>query len=93
MSITRGVQKGHELMTTDLFNLTGRIALVTGSSQGLGLTIARGLGEAGSALVLNGRNEEKLAAAAKRLGRGQVDTAGWVGIIRIACRGSCYDKW
>ena len=50
-----------------LFDLTGRVALVTGSSQGLGLAIARGLGEAGAALVLNGRDEAKLARTAETL--------------------------
>lgn len=54
-------------MNTSLFDLTGRIALVTGSSQGLGFTIARGLGEAGATLILNGRNEEKLERAVKAL--------------------------
>jgi len=37
-------------MNTRLFDLKGRVALVTGSSQGLGFTIARGLGEAGATL-------------------------------------------
>ena len=50
-------------MSRDLFDLTNRIALVTGSSQGLGLTLARGLGQAGARIVLNGRNQEKLAKA------------------------------
>ena len=50
-----------------LFDLTGRTALVTGSSQGLGLAIARGLAEAGAAVVLNGRDEKKLSAAARAL--------------------------
>ncbi|MBC7369802.1 MAG: SDR family oxidoreductase [Undibacterium sp.] len=50
-----------------LFNLTGRTALITGSSQGLGLAMARGLGAAGASLVLNGRDEHKLAAAAAAL--------------------------
>jgi gluconate 5-dehydrogenase len=50
-----------------LFDLTGRIALVTGSSQGLGLAIARGLAQAGAALVLNGRDAGKLAATADAL--------------------------
>jgi gluconate 5-dehydrogenase len=50
-----------------LFDLTGRIALVTGSSQGLGLAIARGLAQAGAAVVLNGRDEKKLAATADAL--------------------------
>ena len=46
---------------TSLFDLTGKTALVTGSSGGLGLAMARGLAEAGSSIVLNGRNEAKLA--------------------------------
>jgi gluconate 5-dehydrogenase len=50
-----------------LFDLTGRTALITGSSQGLGLALARGLGAAGASLVLNGRDVTKLAAAAATL--------------------------
>jgi gluconate 5-dehydrogenase len=53
-----------------LFDLTGRTALVTGSSQGIGLALAGGLAAAGAALVLNGRDEAKLAAAAEGLRRG-----------------------
>jgi gluconate 5-dehydrogenase len=48
-----------------LFDLSGKTALVTGSSDGLGLSMARGLAAAGAAIVLNGRNEKKLAQAAK----------------------------
>jgi gluconate 5-dehydrogenase len=55
-----------------LFDLSGRRALVTGSSQGIGLALARGLAEAGAAVVLNGRDREKLAAAAGQIpGSGQ----------------------
>jgi gluconate 5-dehydrogenase len=50
-----------------LFDLTGRTALITGSSQGLGLALARGLAQAGAALVLNGRDRPKLEAAAAAL--------------------------
>jgi gluconate 5-dehydrogenase len=50
-----------------LFDLSGRTALITGSSQGLGLALARGLAQAGAAVVLNGRNEKKLADAAALL--------------------------
>ncbi len=53
--------------TNPLFDLTGRTALVTGSSQGLGFAIARGLAQAGAAVVLNGRDKQKLSAAAKAL--------------------------
>ena len=54
-------------MAEDLFDLSGSLVLVTGSSQGLGLVIARGLGRAGAAVVLNGRDRPKLAVAAQRL--------------------------
>jgi gluconate 5-dehydrogenase len=54
-------------MTKNLFSLQGRVALVTGSSQGIGLAIAEGLAQAGATVVLNGRDVEKLEAAAKRL--------------------------
>jgi len=50
-----------------LFDLTGKRALITGSSQGIGLTLARGLGEAGATVVINGRDETKLANAADSL--------------------------
>ena len=51
----------------ELFSLAGRRALVTGSSQGIGQALARGLAGAGAALVLNGRDTAKLEAAAKML--------------------------
>ncbi len=51
----------------ELFDLTGKRVLITGSSQGIGLTLARGLGEAGATIVINGRDEDKLAKASKGL--------------------------
>ncbi|UUL75122.1 SDR family oxidoreductase [Pseudarthrobacter sp. Fe7] len=50
-----------------LFDLTGRVALVTGSSRGIGLALARALAEAGATVVLNGVNGERLKAAAAAL--------------------------
>lgn len=50
-----------------LFELTGRRALITGSSQGIGLTLARGLAAHGANIVLNGRDPTKLNAAAEAL--------------------------
>ena len=47
-----------------LFDLTGRRALVTGSSQGIGLALARGLAAAGAEVVLNGRDAARVEAAA-----------------------------
>lgn len=55
-----------------IFDLSGRRALVTGSSQGIGLALAKGLAEAGAAIVLNGRDEAKLAAAAAEIPGAQV---------------------
>jgi gluconate 5-dehydrogenase len=56
-------------MSTALFDLAGHTALVTGSSRGIGLALARGLGEAGARVVLNGRDGERLAQAAGPLTR------------------------
>ncbi|MFP5076980.1 SDR family oxidoreductase [Rhizobium sp. YIM 134829] len=50
-------------MRIQLFDLTGRRALVTGSSQGIGLALARGLAAAGAEVILNGRDAGKLEAA------------------------------
>jgi len=51
----------------DSFNLAGRTALVTGSSAGIGLALARGLASAGARVVLNGRSDAKLHAVAAQL--------------------------
>lgn len=50
--------------SSKLFDLSGKTALITGSSEGLGLAMARGLAAAGARIVLNGRDEKKLAKAA-----------------------------
>ena len=49
------------------FDLTGSRALITGSGQGIGLALAKGLAEAGAAIVLNGRGREKIEHAAAEL--------------------------
>lgn len=49
------------------FDLHGRRALITGSSQGLGLALARGLAGAGAEVILNGRGAERLEAARAEL--------------------------
>lgn len=50
-------------MALDIFSLNGKRALVTGSSQGIGLAIAEGLAQAGAHVILNGRDQEKLEKA------------------------------
>lgn len=50
-----------------LFDLTGKTALVTGSSMGIGRALAQGLAEAGATVVLNARGEDKLIEAAESL--------------------------
>jgi NAD(P)-dependent dehydrogenase (short-subunit alcohol dehydrogenase family) len=51
-----------------LFDLSGRVALVTGGSRGLGLQIAEALGEFGATLVLTARKQDELDAAVEQLG-------------------------
>src|SRR5947209_6585866 len=50
-------------MPTNLFNLSGKVALVTGGSKGLGKAMARGLVEAGADLVIASRHEDELRTA------------------------------
>lgn len=50
-----------------LFDLTGRLALVTGSSKGIGFALAAGLADAGASIVLNGRDEAALERARAEL--------------------------
>jgi 2-dehydro-3-deoxy-D-gluconate 5-dehydrogenase len=50
-------------MTSNPFDLTGKVAIVTGGNGGIGLGMARGLGEAGAAIAIVGRNEAKSTEA------------------------------
>ena len=61
---------GHRLFAMsilDSFQLHGRRALITGSSGGIGLALARALGQAGAHVILNGRSADKLQQAAATL--------------------------
>jgi len=67
------------LMSTSLFDLTGKVALVTGSTHGLGMAMATGLGNAGATLVINGASSQakldKAVAHYKSLG---LDAVGYL---------------
>ena len=51
----------------DIFDLTGKVAIVTGGNQGIGLAISRGLGQAGATVIIANRRAEEGAKAAKTL--------------------------
>jgi gluconate 5-dehydrogenase len=64
-------------MMNALFDLTGKIALITGSSRGIGFGIARGLGQAGATIILNGRNAERLNRAVSALSQEGLKVYGY----------------
>jgi 2-deoxy-D-gluconate 3-dehydrogenase len=71
-----------------LFDLTGRVAIVTGGNGGIGLGMARGLAGAGASLLVAGRNAEKNRAAVKELEGLGAKTAAFEAdlISETACR-------
>ena len=64
---------------SDPFDLTGRRALVTGASRGIGLTIAGGLARRGAAVAITGRKADALDAAAASL------RAGGASVLPLVC--------
>jgi gluconate 5-dehydrogenase len=54
-------------MSTTLFSLSGKTALITGSSRGLGFAIAKGMASSGAKVILNGVDLERLSSAADQL--------------------------
>jgi len=63
-------------MSQALFDLTGRIALVTGATSGLGLAMARGLAEAGATVVINGRDDTRIAKTVELLSANGLNAVG-----------------
>jgi 2-deoxy-D-gluconate 3-dehydrogenase len=70
-----------------LFDLKGRVAVVTGGNGGIGLGMARGMAEAGAAIAVAGRNVKKSEAAAAELAKLGVKTA--VLEVDVANEASC----
>jgi NAD(P)-dependent dehydrogenase (short-subunit alcohol dehydrogenase family) len=58
----------------DLFDLTGKVALVTGGSRGLGLQMSEALGEMGAKIAITARKQGELDEAAAHLGQRQIET-------------------
>src|SRR5712691_8108307 len=57
------------MRVADLFDLSGKVAIVTGGSRGLGLEMATALGEAGAAIAITARREQGLVSAREALAR------------------------
>lgn len=64
-------------MAFELFNLTGKVALVTGSSRSLGYVFAEGLGKAGATVIINGINHERVENAVVRLKENGISAHGY----------------
>ena len=64
-------------MLTSLFDLSGRVALVTGGSKGLGKSMARGFLEAGADVMISSRSESELRQTAAELGAGASSRIEW----------------
>lgn len=61
-------------MTQDLFSLKGKTTLITGSGRGIGFSLARGLGQAGSTIILNDIEENRLETARETLSQEGITT-------------------
>src|SRR5216683_1681349 len=68
-----GHDEEHLAMTSKLFDLSGKVAIVTGGNGGIGLGMARGLARAGANVVIVGRNEAKSDAAVAELSQHGVE--------------------
>ena len=65
-------------MSISLFDLTGKTALVTGATHGLGMSMATGLAKAGAQIIVNDLSQEKLDAAIKEYAAKGVDAKGYL---------------
>ena len=70
--------------TTNLFDLSGRVAVVTGGNGGIGRGIAMGLAQAGAAVAVLARNEEKnqrVMGELQALGVPALALVGWSSVV------------
>jgi gluconate 5-dehydrogenase len=65
-------------MSINLFDLTGKVALVTGAVHGLGMAMAKGLGNAGATIVVNNNSADKLEAAVEEYKASGLNAYGYV---------------
>jgi gluconate 5-dehydrogenase len=63
-------------MASTLFDLSGRTALITGSTRGIGLALAQGLGEAGAGVIVNSRQQGAVDEAVAKLKSRGLDVRG-----------------
>jgi NAD(P)-dependent dehydrogenase (short-subunit alcohol dehydrogenase family) len=69
MAVSNELKSSGGRNKTMVIDLAGKRAIVTGSTSGIGFAIARGLAEAGAAVVLNGRTQKSVDVAMERLAR------------------------
>ena len=74
-----------------LFDLTGRVAIITGGSKGLGLAMAQGLASAGAGVVLVSRHEDEAKQAADEVARAYCRKA--VGLRRTSASRPRSKRW
>ena len=64
-------------MANSLFDLSGKTALITGSSRGIGYALAEGLAEAGAQVIVNGARQQGIDQAVARLSAAGLNALGW----------------
>ena len=66
------------IMTTNLFDTSGKTALITGGTHGLGMAMAKGIGMAGATIVVNDLSHEKVDEAVAQYKSWGISAYGWV---------------
>ena len=65
-------------MSSSLFDLTGKVALITGATHGLGMAMAKGIGQAGAIVIINGNSsQEKIDKAVAAFKASGIQTFGY----------------